>query len=108
MLYETTRQAPEPGSITEVVFLFLYLMREERVFQANMVQASAAVAAGSDNESAGKQLQNQLDQFIESYFPYLAGQRAKETERMKKILDDTVGTAFKVTRMELPRRRFDV
>lgn len=104
VLYETASGPPEPGSLKEIIFVLLFVMREDRVFRANMVQASATVAAGSENEKAGKQLQEQMDQYIESFYPYLAGQKQKETERMKSIMDNMQGTAFKITRMNLPRR----
>jgi hypothetical protein len=102
MMYETAKDTPEPGTIKETAFLLLFIMREDRIFRAHMVQASATVAAGSESEQAGKQLQNQMDQFIESFYPYLAGQKEKENQKMKKIMEDMSGTAFKVTRMNLP------
>lgn len=99
-MYETTHSPPQAGTFRFLVFLILYTMRSERGFRANVLQASATVASGSESEQAGKDLQRQYDEYVAAVFPYVREERKKEDKKMRDVLEKMKGTAFKVARVQ--------
>lgn len=105
MLYETTRNPPGWGEFRFLVFTLVFIMRSDKAFQSTMIQASATVAAGSDGENVGKNLQKQIDDFVESWYPFMEGQRESKDKQAKEILDGMAGTAFHITRSQSFHKR---
>jgi len=104
MMYETTSRTPKAGTLQHTAFALLYSMREDRLFQAAMVQASASIAASSESESAGKNLQKTMEAFQVASYPYIEEQKERESVRMRKVMDNMSGTAFKVDSIARKRR----
>lgn len=94
MLYELYDRPPEPGSLLESVFAIISKRRREAEYYKTKVLVSAILADKVDD--GGQRLQEALDLYRDSLFPYLASETTKKDKAAKKLLKQWTSKILKI------------
>jgi hypothetical protein len=93
MLYDLMDGPPEPGSLLESVFMLLAKRRMESQYFATRLIVESALAQYTE----GKNLQESLENYTDSMFPYLKLQRTNKDKQWREALKQwTSHTALSV------------
>lgn len=94
MMYDLAEAPPQPGSLLESVFRIVSKRRQEAQFYQTKAIIAAVLTTASDNT---KTLEEALDDYKNALFPFLEGEKAKETAVAKDALRQWAErVAFKV------------
>jgi len=96
MLYDLAAAPPRPGSLLEPLFLLVSKRRQEaEYFQTKSMVAAVIAAAGA--EGGSKMLEDAMDEYRKSLFPYLEGEKRRYDKQTKDALKHWAEkVAFKV------------
>jgi len=94
MLYDLVPEPPEPGSLLESVFLLISLRRREaELYQTESIVAAIAAAAV---EGGADIIENALNTYKDTLFPFLAGEKVRKDDESRKILEHWAKQVFRV------------
>lgn len=94
MLYELHGRPPEPGSLLESVFVMIAKRRQEAEFYKTKALIAASLA--DKVEDGGRILNEAVDLYRDSLFPYLASETTKRDRLTKKLLKQWTSKMLKI------------
>lgn len=94
MLYDTAAGPPRPGSLLESVFVLMAKRKQEAEYFKTKTLILANLATSS--ETAGKLLEETLENYRHSLFPFLAEEKKKQDVDSKKLLKHWTNKVLKV------------
>lgn len=97
MHYELANSPPAPGSPQESAFLLIAKKKEEaKYFGVKSIIAAVVATAAEDSSSASKALNDAMEQFRKTLFPFLIGEQEKQDRDSKKVLAEWAKQTLKV------------